>query len=57
MVETLKRRIREGLADLNKEATIRNEWVLRHCGQAIAVVSMLSFTEQVEIAITEMEED
>lgn len=45
MVETVKRRIREASSDLNKEATIRQEWVLRHCGQAIAVVSMLSWTE------------
>ena len=32
MVETVKRRIREAATDLNKDATIRQEWVLRHCG-------------------------
>ena len=32
MVETIKRRIREAGTDLNKEATIRQEWVLRHSG-------------------------
>lgn len=56
MIETMKRRIRDAFTELNKDAN-RAQWVLNHCGQAIAVVSMLNWTEQVEAAINEMEED
>ena len=57
MINTLSRRIKEALADLNKESTDKNEWVMKHCGQAIAVVAMINWTEQTELAIQEMEDD
>ena len=57
MISTLARRIKEGLQDSNKEATVRTEWVMRHCGQAIAVVANINWTEQTELAIQEMEDD
>lgn len=57
MVEAIKRRIKDADSDLKKDNTERTEWVLRHCGQAIAVVSLLDWTEQVETAIQDMEED
>lgn len=57
MVEAVRRRIRDAFTELNKETAERHDWVLRHCGQAVAVVSMLSWTEQVEAAILEMEEE
>ena len=45
MINTLVRRIKEALQDSNRETTVRTEWVMRHCGQAIAVVAMINWTE------------
>ena len=57
MIETVKRKIKEADTELKKDNTVRSEWVLKHCGQAVAVASMLDWTEQLEIAIQEMLED
>ena len=57
MINTLVRKVKEALQDSNKETTNREEWVMRHCGQAIAVVAMINWTEQTELAIQEMEDD
>ena len=59
MIETIKKRIRDAVAELNKQDVIvaRQEWVLKHCGQAIAVASMLDFTQQVDTTIEDMDED
>ena len=43
MIETVKKRIREALKE-EKETSARQEWLLKHIGQAIAVVSMISWT-------------
>jgi hypothetical protein len=51
MIETVKRKIKEADTELKKDNTVRSEWVLKHCGQAVAVASMLDWTEQLEIAI------
>ena len=61
MAETVKRRIREAhndqKNDFYKDQATRQEWALNHCGQAIAVVSMLNWTNLVEESILEIEED
>lgn len=47
MVATVKKMIKKAYDELNKQETtiVRQEWVLNHCGQAIAVASMLYFTD------------
>ena len=57
MINTLTRKVKDALIDSGKETTDRDEWVMRHCGQAIAVVAMVNWTEQTEAAIGEMEDD
>ena len=57
MKTTIRRAIREALKELNKEQINRIDWILKHCGQAVNVVSKLKWTENVEEAITEMEDD
>lgn len=49
--------IKQALNELNREQTIKQEWVMKHCGQAVTVVSKIKWTEIVEEALVETEED
>ena len=57
MFDTVKREIRNAHGELNKDPDSRQEWVLKSSGQAVAVASMLNFTNQVEETIGFMHED
>ena len=50
MVDTVKRKIRDCYTDLQKNHYFqkKKEWLLEHCGQAIAVVSMILWTVNCE---------
>ena len=49
------KRIKEAYASHNLEKTQRKDWVLQHIGQAIASVSQIAWTENCEVAISDME--
>lgn len=57
MKNTLSKLIKDASKDLGKNNTNRFEWVLKHCGQAVTVVSKIKWTETVEEALIETEED
>ena len=57
MVDTVKRKIKDAYNELTKTGQEKTEWLKVHCGQAIAVCSMIIWTEQVEEAILTMEDD
>ena len=50
MIDTVKKKIRDCYTDLSKNHgfTKHKDWLLEHCGQAIAVVSMIVWTLNVE---------
>ena len=52
MVETLKRAMREGIKNSAISAS-RKEWILKHEGQVVAVVSQIIWTMNTEEAIKE----
>ena len=55
MIETVKRKIRDAYSELQKTYnTVKTtEWLLENCGQAIAVVSMIAWTQNFEELISE----
>lgn len=55
--QTVHTIIRKAATELKKSDTPRTEWVLQHHGQAVTVVSKIRWTEMVEEALLEMEED
>ena len=54
---TVNRLIKEASKELNRDQINKLEWVLKHCGQAVNVVSKIKWTEMVEEAMAETEED
>lgn len=55
--QTVNTIIRKAFTDLRKGDNPRTEWVLQHHGQAVNVVAKIRWTEMVEEALIEMEED
>lgn len=51
--------IKHALLELNKisEPQAKQDWVQKHCGQAVNVVSKIKWTQVVEEALDDMEED
>lgn len=54
---TINKLIKEASKELTKDQIVKIEWVLKHCGQAVTVVSKIKWTEMVEEALCETEED
>lgn len=54
MIETLKKSLRDGVKDyVNGVQKTRKDWILKHKGQVVAVVSQILWTLDTEDAIKE----
>jgi dynein heavy chain, axonemal len=56
MISTLGKLFKAAHTELEREMVGRTEWVLKHVGQVVSVISLVSWTSEVENAIADMEE-